>query len=282
MKIFFITGVSSGLGRAFASGALKAGHTVVGTVRKEADARAFEQLDPERAIARVLDVTDTDTVFRTVDEIEAAVGPIDVLIVNAGYGHEGVLEESPMAELRTQFEVNVFGAVATIKAALPYMRQRRRGHILGVTSMGGLMTVPGLAYYHGSKYALEGILETLGKEVASFGVHVTAVEPGSFRTDWAGRSMMRTERSIPDYDELMNPVRERRLAASGNQLGDPDKAAQALLAVLDAPSPPAHLLLGSDALHLVAHGRAAVDREIEEWADLSRSTDFPDGAQLSG
>ncbi|MBN6053125.1 SDR family NAD(P)-dependent oxidoreductase, partial [Nonomuraea sp. RK-328] len=215
-------------------------------------------------------------------DIESTVGSIDVLIVNAGYGHEGVLEESPMSELRAQFEVNVFGAVATIKAALPYMRKRRRGHILGVTSMGGLMTVPGLAYYHGSKYALEGILETLGKEVASFGIHVTAVEPGSFRTDWAGRSMVRTERSIPDYDPLMNPVRERRMAASGNQLGDPDKAAQALLTVLDVSHPPTHLVLGSDALRLVTHGRAAVDREIEQWADLSHTTDFPDGAQIGG
>lgn len=279
MKIFLITGVSSGLGRAFAVSALRAGHIVVGTVRKDADARAFEDLEPGRAIARVLNVTDTDAVFAAVDDIEATVGPVDVLIVNAGYGHEGVLEESPLSELRAQFEVNVFGAVATIKAALPYMRKRRRGHILGITSMGGLMTVPGLAYYHGSKYALEGILETLGKEVASFGIRVTAVEPGSFRTDWAGRSMVRTERSISDYDELMDPIRERRLAASGNQLGDPGKAAQALLAVIEAADPPAHMVLGSDALRLVTDGRAAVDREIQQWAELSRSTDFPEGAQ---
>ena len=280
-RIFFITGVSSGLGRAFAQAALDAGHSVVGTVRKSADADAFSALAPGRAIARELDVTDDDAVFAVVDDVESTVGPIDVAIANAGYGHEGVFEESSMSELRAQFDANVFGAVATVKAVLPHMRRRRSGHIFGVTSMGGLMTVPGLAYYHGSKYALEGILETVGKEVKGFGIHVTAVEPGSFRTDWAGRSMVRTERSISDYDELMNPVRANRIAASGNQLGDPAKAGRALLTVIDSPNPPAHLILGSDALRLVTSGRAAVDEEIAAWADVSRSTDFPDGAQIA-
>lgn len=281
-KLFLITGASSGLGRAFAEAALEAGHTVIGTVRKQADAEEFEQLWPGKSLARILDVTDDDAVFRTVDEIEAEVGPIDVAIANAGYGHEGVFEESTMAELRAQFEVNVFGVVATVKAVLPYLRQRRRGHILGVTSMAGLITVPGTSFYQGSKYAVEGILETVGKEVAPFGVHVTAIAPGSFRTDWAGRSMVRTDRSVPDYDQVMNPIRDHRLAASGKQLGNPQKAAEAVLHILDVPHPPAHLVLGSDALRLIANGRAAVDKEISEWAELSRSTDFPDGAQLPG
>jgi NAD(P)-dependent dehydrogenase (short-subunit alcohol dehydrogenase family) len=269
---FLITGVSSGLGRAFASGALAAGHTVVGTVRGDDAAKAFEAIG-ERAHARILDVTDDQAVFDTVAEVEATVGPIDVLIANAGYGHEGVFEESSMAELRHQFDVNVFGAAATIKAVLPGMRQRRSGHIFGVTSMGGLVTFPGLAYYHGSKYALEGILETVGKEVAGFGIHVTAVEPGGFRTDWAGRSMVRTPRSIPDYDELFEPMRARRMANSGRQLGDPAKAAAAILEVIAAPNPPAHLVLGSDALQLIATGRAAVDADISTWEPLSHSTD---------
>ncbi|MFI6996352.1 oxidoreductase [Nocardia sp. NPDC050175] len=281
-KTFLITGVSSGFGQAIARKAIQDGHVVVGTVRREADAAQFRALHPGRAIARVLDVTDDGAVLDTVRDIESTVGPIDVVIANAGYGHEGVFEESPLAELRNQFAVNVFGAVATIQAVLPYLRARRSGHILGITSMGGLMTVPGLTYYHGSKYALEGILETLGKEVAGFGIHVTAVAPGSFRTDWAGRSMVRTERSIPDYDELMDPVRARRQAADGNQLGDPEKAAAAILSIIEAADPPAHLVLGSDALRLVQAGRAAVDAEIEKWADLSRTTDFADGAQLPG
>lgn len=280
-KTFLITGVSSGLGRAFAQGALDAGHTVVGTVRREGDLGAFEALAPGRAHARLLDVTDDDAVFALVRDVEAGVGPIDVLIANAGYGHEGVFEESPLAELRAQFATNVFGVAATVQAVLPGMRRRRSGHIFAVSSMGGLMTVPGLAFYCGSKYAVEGMLETVGKEVAGFGVHVTLVEPGSFRTDWAGRSMVRTERSIADYDELFTPIREARQAASGNQLGNPAKAADALLAVVESAEPPTHLVLGSDALRLVAAGRSAVDAEIEKWADLSRSTDFPDGHQIA-
>ncbi|RCS57653.1 oxidoreductase [Microbacterium sp. JB110] len=281
-KLFFITGVSSGFGLAFAETALEAGHTVVGTVRRSEDAEAFEALDPRRARAVLVDVTDDDAVQRAVDGVERDLGAIDVAIANAGYGHEGVLEESPMSELRRQFDVNVFGAVATIQAILPYMRQRRRGHIIGVTSMGGLMTVPGLSYYCGSKYALEAILETLGKEVAGLGIHVTAVAPGSFRTDWAGRSMVRSERSLPDYDELMNPIRANRQAAHGNQLGDPRKAGQAILTIIEAPNPPAHLVLGSDALRLVVNGRKTIDDEITAWAELSRSTDLADGAQITG
>jgi NAD(P)-dependent dehydrogenase (short-subunit alcohol dehydrogenase family) len=281
-KIFLITGASSGLGRAFAEAALRAGHTVVGTVRKQADVDAFSQLQPGKSHARLLDVTDDEAVFRTVADIEETVGPIDVLIANAGYGHEGVFEESPMAELRAQFEVNVFGLAATVQAVLPYLRERRRGHIFGVTSMAGLITVPGTSFYQGSKYAAEGILETVGKEVAPFGVRVTAIAPGSFRTDWAGRSMVRTARSIPDYDQVMDPIRTHRQSASGRQLGDPEKAAEAVLRMVDEPNPPAHLLLGSDALRLVTNGRAAVDEEIRKWAEVTRTTDFPDGAQLPG
>lgn len=280
-KNFLITGVSSGFGRAFAEAALAAGHVVVGTVRSERDATAFEALaEGGRARSVLLDVTDDEAVAVAVAAVEKALGRIDVLIANAGYGHEGILEESPMADLRRQFDVNVFGAVAVIKAVLPGMRSRRAGHILGVTSMGGLMTVPGLAYYCGSKFALEAILETLGKEVASFGVHVTAIAPGSFRTDWAGRSMVRTERSIADYDELMNPIRANREAANGNQLGDPTKAAEAVLAVIESENPPAHLLLGSDALRLVTAGREALAAEIDAWSELTRSTDLADGAQI--
>ncbi|QUQ63577.1 oxidoreductase [Kutzneria sp. CA-103260] len=279
--LFLITGVSGGLGRAFAQGALDAGHTVVGTVRRPDDLAAFEALAPGRAHARQLDVTDDEAVFSVVGEIEAGVGPIDVLIANAGYGHEGVFEESPLSELRSQFAVNVFGVAATVQAVLPFMRERRAGHVFAVSSMGGLMTVPGLAYYHGSKYAVEGILETVAKEVADFGVHVTIIEPGSFRTDWAGRSMVRTPRSIPDYDKLFEPVRAARQAASGNQLGNPAKAAEAVLAVVGADHPPVHLVLGSDALRLVAAGRSAVEQDLREWEKLSRSTDFPDGHQIA-
>jgi NAD(P)-dependent dehydrogenase (short-subunit alcohol dehydrogenase family) len=184
-------------------------------------------------------------------------------------------------DLRAQFDANVFGAVATIKAVLPQMRERRSGHIFGVTSMAGLMTVPGLSFYHGSKYALEGILETVGKEVSKFGVHVTAIAPGSFRTNWAGAAMSRADRSIADYDDLFDPIRAARQTADGEQLGNPEMAAEAVMRVIDAPNPPAHLVLGSDALRLVTGGRSVVDQEIANWRGVTLSTDFPDGHQIT-
>ncbi|MBR8267713.1 oxidoreductase [Burkholderia cenocepacia] len=272
-NIMLITGVSSGFGRALAQEALAAGHTVVGTVRSAQAARDFEALSAQAAVARVLDVTDFARIGGVVADIEANVGPVDVLVNNAGYGHEGILEEAPLDELRRQFDVNVFGAVAMMKAVVPFMRERRRGRILNITSMGGHITMPGIAYYCGSKFALEGISETLGKELAPFGIAVTAVAPGSFRTDWAGRSMARTPRSIADYDALFDPIRRAREEKSGKQPGDPAKAARAMLAVIAADHPPAHLLLGSDALRLVRNKLAALDDEIRAWEAVTVSTD---------
>lgn len=272
-RLLLITGVSSGFGRALAQQALLTGHRVVGTVRNETDRQAFEALAPGRAFGRLLDVTDIAAIDALVADIETNIGAIDVLVNNAGYGHEGILEESTLAELRQQFEVNVFGPAALIKAVLPHMRARRRGHILNITSMGGFITMPGIAWYCGSKFALEGISEVLGKEVAPFGIHVTAVAPGSFRTDWAGRSMARAPRSIDDYDALFDPIRSAREAKSGHQLGDPVKAAQAMLQVIDSDAPPRHLLLGSDALQLVRAKLDTMAKSIDAWEQLSRSTD---------
>ena len=272
-NIMLITGVSSGFGRALAQAALAAGHTVVGTVRSEAAKRAFEALSPRAAIGRVLDVTDFERINGVVAEIESSVGPVDVLVNNAGYGHEGIVEESPLSEMRRQFDVNVFGAVAMLKAVVPFMRERRRGRILNITSMGGHITMPGIAYYCGSKFALEGISEALGKELEPFGIAVTAVAPGSFRTDWAGRSMTRTPRSIADYDALFDPIRQAREEKNGRQSGDPAKAARAMLAVIAADHPPAHLLLGSDALRLVRAKWSALEDEIRTWEAVTVSTD---------
>jgi len=273
-KTFLITGVSSGLGRAFAQGALGAGHRVIGTVRRDGDADAFAALAPGRLHPLVLDVTDYAAIPAAVAKAEQEVGPIDVLVNNAGYGHEGVLEESSMDDLQRQFAANVFGPVAMMKAVLPGMRGRRAGHIVNVTSMGGFITMPGISFYCGSKFALEGISESLGKEVAGFGIRVTALAPGQFRTDWAGRSMDRTARSIPDYDAVMDPLREARQAKSGNQPGDPAKAAQALLALVEAENPPTRLFLGADALGLVDQKLDAMKAERDRWDTLSRSTSF--------
>ncbi|MCG8907249.1 oxidoreductase [Pseudomonas sp. DP-17] len=272
-KTLLITGANSGFGLALAREALAAGHRVVGTVRTEQARAELEALAPGQVFGRLLDVTDFDAIPGVVAEIEASFGPLDVLVNSAGYGHEGILEESPLEAMRRQFEVNVFGAVAMIQAVLPAMRTRRRGHILNITSMGGYITLPGIAYYCGSKFALEGISDALGKEVEGFGIAVTAVAPGSFRTDWAGRSMVRSPRSIADYDALFDPVRQARQEKSGKQLGDPAKAAQAMLAVIEAPVPPRHLLLGSDALGLVRQKLCALEEEISHWEALTRSTD---------
>jgi len=273
-KIFLITGVSSGFGHAFAQAALGAGHTVVGTVRNEEAGKRFETMELDRAKAIILDVTDFDAINPLLERVEEEVGPIDVLVNNAGYGHEGTLEESPLSDLHRQFDVNVFGAVAMIKAVLPSMRKRRVGHIVNVTSMGGFITMPGIAFYCGSKFALEGISETLAKEVKGFGIKVTAIAPGSFRTEWAGRSMVRADRTIPDYDTLFEPIRQARQAKSGKQAGDPSKAAQVLLRIVTAQNPPVHLLLGTDAVNLVREKIEALKNEIAEWEIISRSTDF--------
>ncbi|WP_426804070.1 oxidoreductase [Stenotrophomonas sp. SrG] len=272
-KRILITGVSSGFGLALAREALAAGHEVVGTLRQADGIAALEALAPGRAHARLLDVTDEQAIGAVVGAVEAELGPIDVLVNNAGYGHEGVMEESPLAEMRRQFDVNVFGAVAMMRAVLPGMRSRRAGRILNITSMGGIITMPGIAYYCGSKFALEGISEAVGKEVRDLGIHVTAVAPGSFRTDWAGRSMVRSPRTLSDYDAVFDPIRQRRQEVSGKQLGDPRKAAQAMLALMDSEAPPAHLLLGSDALALVREKHMTALDDLVLWESVTRSTD---------
>ena len=273
-KTFFITGVSSGLGRAFAEAALAAGHRVAGTVRRAEDAASFTALAPDRAHAVILDVTDYAAIPAAVEEAEGTLGPIDVLVNNAGYGHEGVLEESSIAELERQFAANVYGPVALMQAVLPGMRARRSGHIVNVTSMGGFITMPGISFYCGSKFALEGISEALGKEVAALGIHVTALAPGQFCTDWAGRSMQRTPRAIADYDAVMDPLRAARKEKSGNQPNDPAKAAAALLDLVESDNPPSRLLLGADALALVEQKLDDVREEIAAWEDVTRSTGY--------
>ncbi|WP_176084706.1 oxidoreductase [Martelella sp. HB161492] len=271
-KIFFITGANSGFGFATAQAAVEAGHTVIGTVRSEASRASLQTRLPQ--VRTVLcDVTAFDRIPEIVAKAEAEFGMVDILFNNAGYGHEGVLEESPLDEMGKQFDVNLFGAVAIAKAFLPRFRERRRGFIINVTSMGGMITMPGIAYYCGSKFALQGISEVMRAEMAPFGVHVTALCPGSFRTDWAGRSMIRTERSIADYDALFDPIRTARQDKSGKQLGDPQKLAAAVMTLVEAENPPPQLLLGSDALKLVTDRIERLRQEIAEWEDLTVSTD---------
>ncbi|WP_394834497.1 oxidoreductase [Pendulispora rubella] len=271
-KNFLITGAGSGLGQALSRAALASGHRVFGTVRDSVARSAFEALAPGRAVAPILDITHEKDIEKVVAELEKDFGSIDVLVNNAGYGHEGIIEESDIDELRRQFEVNVFGTISVTKSVLPFMRRRRKGRIITITSMGGLVAFPGVGYYCASKFALEGFSETLRQEVAAFGIAVTAVEPGSFRTDWAGRSMRRSARSISDYDTLFEPLRHRRQEHHGRQPGDPAKAAAAILKLVDSAAPPAHLILGPDALSHVQKKLDELRREMADWESTTTST----------
>lgn len=276
MSIWFITGVSSGFGRALAETLLKRGDKVAGTVRNAEAKAAFEKLKPGYAYGVLMDVTDEGAVKRGVAEIEDKFGPIDVAVNNAGYGLEGAIEEVTLAQVRQQFEVNVFGVVAVIQAVLPFMRKRRAGHIVNIASMGGLATFPGVGIYNGSKFALEGISEALAKEVKHLGIKVTIIEPGSFRTDWAGRSMAHTQTPIADYEQSAGAYRKSIVERNGRQKGDPHKAAEAIILAVESPEPPLHLLLGHDALNFVGAKLGALQAEILKWAPVSASTNFPE------
>jgi NAD(P)-dependent dehydrogenase (short-subunit alcohol dehydrogenase family) len=270
-KIMLITGVSSGLGKALAEEALRQDWRVVGTVRKEADRQNFEAISPGHAIGRILDVTDTAAVAKVVADVETAIGPMDVLVNNAGYGLFATIEEAPLEEVREQFETNVFGQIAVLQAVLPYMRQRGGGHILNITSMGGLVAFPLVGIYNASKFAMEAVTEALAQEIREFGIKVTAIEPGMFKTDWIGRSLRRAEPTISDYDALRKRHDETPLTWSG----DLAKAAQAMLRIIAAENPPGHVLLGGIADRLVGQKLETLRREFAAGEQLSASTDGP-------
>lgn len=265
-KTILITGVSSGLGRAMAASALQHGHRVVGTVRRQEDVASFEQLVPRRATARILDVTDTEAVGPLVDSVEAEVGPIDVLINNAGYGLRGIVEELKLDDLRQQFEVNVFAAIALIQAVLPRMRERRRGHILNIASMGSVVSFPGIGAYHGSKFAILGLGDTLAKEVGPLGIRVTSVMPGIYRSDWNGRSQAHTQHTITDYDGVLQQAAD---GMKDLQWGDPAELGEVVAKVIAMDEPPEHLLVGPTAIHLVREHLQQLLAEVDRWHDLS-------------
>jgi NAD(P)-dependent dehydrogenase (short-subunit alcohol dehydrogenase family) len=274
MTSWFITGVGGGLGAALAGAALARGDTVAGTARQAADLARFEALAPGRALGFPLDVTDEAALRAAVAAAEAASGGIDVLVNNAGYGLVGAVEEASLAEARAQFEVNLFAALAAIQAVLPYMRGRRAGHIINITSVSGLAGWAGTGIYCASKFALEGLGETLAREVAEMGVKVTNVAPGGMRTDYAGRSLTVAKARIADYDGAAREA-ERILAAhAGHEPGDPAKVAAAILKLADMRTPPLRLLLGADALLYATRKLGGLQAEMGEWAPLTLSTGF--------
>ncbi|WP_156841703.1 oxidoreductase [Novosphingobium aquimarinum] len=271
MANWFITGVSTGLGRSLASAALSRGDRVVGTVRSDAALAAFEALQPERAIGMRLDVTDLEAVGPVVDAAEARLGGLDYVVNNAGHGYTGAIEETPIADAKAMFDVNVWGAMAVIQAALPHMRASKAGHIVNITSISGLACWHGTALYGASKFALDCIGRTLAQEVAPLGIKVTNVAPGGLRTEFAAARLPGAPQSIADYAETAHVARETLLGHHGEEPSDADLAAQTILRALEEPEPPLLLLLGADALGYAKSEFAMLNEQFARWADYTLS-----------
>ncbi|WP_297506826.1 oxidoreductase [uncultured Caulobacter sp.] len=272
-RTWFITGVSGGLGREIARAALARGDIVVGATRRPDAAAAFEAMGGH---ALIMDVTDTAAVNAAVARAEAVTGAIDVLVNNAGYGLVGAVEEASLDEVRAQFEVNVLGPLAVLKAALPAMRARRAGRIINITSVSGLAVWAGTGVYCASKWALEALTQTLAQEVAEFGIQVVNVAPGGLRTDFAQGSKAVVAQKLADYDGLARDAERIMAEHAGREPGDPAKAALAILAIADAEHPPMHLLLGEDALKYADHAAHGLAADIDAWRALSLSIGFND------
>ncbi len=273
-KVWFITGCSTGFGRELAQIAAQQGDQVVGTLRQDEQVEAFDYLVPEHTMGVKLDVTQPEQIAAGVQQALDRHGRIDVLVNNAGYGSLGALEEVPDEEIRQQFEVNVFGAINMIKAVLPTLRKQRSGHILNITSIAGLQGYPGVGAYNASKFALEGIGETLAADVKHLGIYVTNVEPGPFRTDWAGRSANYTQNQIDDYAESAGKNLRSLEQVSGHQPGDPVKAAQAMFDLVQLDNPPMHLPLGGPAYKRVRTKLQDFLKEIDDFEHLGFPTDY--------
>lgn len=273
MTTWLITGCSTGLGRALGEAVIAAGHQVAVTAR---DVSAVADLAEgnDRVLPVALDVTEPAQVREAVRAVEARFGGVDVLVNNAGYGYRAAVEEGDDEDVRRLFETNVFGPVSMIKAVLPGMRERRSGAIVNISSIGVQLTAPGSGYYAATKAALEGISGSLRGELAPLGISVTVIEPGGFRTDFAGRSLTESRTVIDDYAETAGKRRKAQDTSHGRQPGDPAKAATAIIAAVEAYEPPAFLLLGSDALGGYRKAQEARTAEIAAWEKTSTSTDL--------
>jgi NAD(P)-dependent dehydrogenase (short-subunit alcohol dehydrogenase family) len=273
--VWFVSGCSTGFGRELAQAVLARGWRVVATARDASRVADLVQGREAHGLALDLDVTNPAQIRRAVDTAQQRFGRIDVLVNNAGYGYQAAAEEGEDAEIRAQFEANVFGLFALTRAVLAGMRAQRHGHIVNITSVAGLVGFPGSGYYAASKHAVEGFSDALAAEGAPLGLHVTCIEPGPFRTDWAGRSLRQTPSRIPDYADTAGARLKLTSERSGTQPGDPARAAQAMIRVAEMDAPPRHLVLGAwGHEHVTTVLRRRLE-EIERWRDLSVGTDFP-------
>lgn len=273
-KIWFITGVSTGFGKHLAELAAKKDYTVIGTVRKQEQLNGVDQLVPGKTFGYLLDVNNHARITTVVNSVLEKFGRIDVLVNNAGYGLCSAIEEASEQEVREQMETNFFGAYAMTQAVLPIMRKQRSGHIVQISSQAGINSSPGLGVYNASKYALEGFSEALYHEGVPLGIKVTIVEPGPFRTEWAGASMKFPAKTIEDYVPTAGRIRQVLSKISGNQPGDPVKGSEAIIHITEVENPPLRLPLGKTAVDTIRKKLDWVSREISEWEKLSLSTDY--------
>jgi NAD(P)-dependent dehydrogenase (short-subunit alcohol dehydrogenase family) len=275
LPVWFITGCSTGFGRELASLTIARGWPTIVTARDKARVADLVAGHEGNALAVDLDVTDPPQIKAAVTAALERFGHIDVLVNNAGYGYQATVEEADDREIRDQFEANVFGLFSMTRAVLPGMRERRRGHVINITSVAGFIGFPGSGFYAASKHAVEGLSDALYAEGKPLGINVTCVEPGPFRTDWAGRSLRQTPSKIADYAET-GAARMRQTAEySGKQAGDPVRAAEAMIKITEVDNPPRHLVLGEIGYNNVTNKLRERLAQIEEWRETSLGADFP-------
>jgi NAD(P)-dependent dehydrogenase (short-subunit alcohol dehydrogenase family) len=274
-RVWFITGSSTGFGRVLADILLKRGERVAVTARNPDQIQDLVSAYKDTGLALALDVTRPQQVAAAVADAEKIFGRIDVLVNNAGYGYLAAVEEGEEEEVRAMFDANFFGLVALTKAVLPGMRARRSGHIVNLSSVAGFLANPSLGYYAATKFAVEALSEALAKEVEPLGIRVTAIEPGPFRTDWGGRSLKLAQVSIPDYEETAGARKQLVAGRNGKQPGDPVRAAEAIITIVESEQPPRNLVLGKIALDMTREKLAGLSQTIDQWEALTLGTDFP-------
>jgi NAD(P)-dependent dehydrogenase (short-subunit alcohol dehydrogenase family) len=274
-KVWFITGSSRGLGRALTEVVLESGHLVVATARKPEQLADLSKTYGDRVRIVKLDVTSPADAEKAADAAKEAFGRIDVVVNNAGYGFIGAFEEMTADEFKDQIDTNFWGVVNVTRAVLPVLRDQGYGHIIQVTSVGGRFGVPGLSGYNAAKFAVEGLSEALAQEIKPLGLKLTIVEPGGFRTDWAGASMA-FAKPMKAYAPVMDAIRGFMGQHTGHEAGDPRKAGHALLKLVEMEQPPLRLPLGKDAIVFLRNSYTANSDELQRWADITGSTDFDD------
>lgn len=273
-RVWLITGCSTGFGRALADAVLAKGDRLIATARKPEQLQDLVDSYSQQVRTLSLDVTNSDNIRSAVAEAQQVFGRIDVLVNNAGYGTIGAIEEVSDEAIKRQFDTNLFGTLNMMRAILPIMRQQRSGHILNLSSVGGMVSFAATGIYCSTKFAVEGLSEALSQEVAPLGIKVTIVEPGAFRTDFNGRSLAVPEQPIDDYAETTNGFLDWLQQMDGKQPGDPVKAAQAMIQAVESESPPLRLALGEDAVSAIEQKLQSVKAEVDEWRSTSLATAF--------